>query len=115
LDNAVTDAVLRVEFRILVPFDELDLLLNTVSVLDPRLSIDFSIDCELPVPMANSTITDATPIRTPSIVSSVRSQFDPIPRMAMTRFPNAAAISFRLLWCQRSIWPMARVHTTPRA
>jgi hypothetical protein len=97
-----------------VPLDELDLLPNTVSVLDPRLSIDFSIDCELPVPMASSTITDATPMRTPSIVSSVRSQFDPIPRMAMTRFPNAVDISVRLRCCQRSTWPMARVRTTPR-
>src|ERR1017187_1442857 len=52
--------MLRVDLRISVPLDELELdPLNTVNVLDPRLSIDFSIDCELPVPIASSTITDA--------------------------------------------------------
>jgi hypothetical protein len=93
-DKAVTDASLRVELRISVP-DELELdPLNTVSVLDPRLWIDFSIACELPVPIASNTITDATPMSTPSIVSNVRSQFDPMPRTAITRLPNAADISF---------------------
>jgi hypothetical protein len=94
LDSAVTEAILSVELRIWVPLEEPDLEpLNTVSVFEPKLWMDFSIDWELPVPIARSTITDATPMRTPSIVRNVRSQFEPIPRTAMKKFPKIADIS----------------------
>src|SRR5665213_3115592 len=81
-----TDAELRLVLRILVPLDvPLPPLLNTVNVFEPSAWIEFSIDWEVPVPMARSTMTDATPMRTPSMVSNVRSQFEPMPRTAMIK------------------------------
>jgi hypothetical protein len=70
LESAVTEAILSVELRIWVPLEEPDLEpLNTVSVFEPKLWMDFSI------------------------VRNVRSQFEPMPRTAMKKFPKIADIS----------------------
>ena len=61
--------------------------LNTVKVLVPRLLIDLATASEDPVPTARRTMTAATPMSTPSMVSSDRSQLELMPRRAMTTFP----------------------------
>src|SRR5665213_632681 len=80
--------------------------LNTVSVLVPRLLIDLATASEDPVPTAKSTITAATPMSTPSMVSSDRSQLELIPRRAITTFPimfTTASPGHRVVQ-----WPPAR-------
>ena len=96
-ESRLTDWVLSCDVRIWVPAVEAPPVSNTVSVFDPRLWIEFSISCELPVPIASSTMTEATPIITPSIVSDVRSQFEVIPRIAIIMLPKTFVIRPRIL------------------
>ena len=57
--------------------------LKTVNVLVPKRLIELATAWDEPVPTANNTITAATPMSTPSMVSKDRNLFELMPRKAM--------------------------------